>query len=229
MIKILRDASHNYPWLLKSIMGILALVFVITMGWWGFDEKAGNAVADVGDLSVSRDEFKRAFEFMYRSYKEKGAGEIKEESFKQIVIDQLIESRLWVIAARDMGITVSDTDLRDRIVQIPDFQKNGAFDPDLYRRLLAANHWTPSAFEAMQQQEILAGKARLIVRDSVALTPWELAEGQALTPKPQDPTAPTAKDRALQDMLFQKQQRALAAYQEALKAKIPTKIHRELL
>lgn len=229
MIKILRDASHNYPWLIKSIMGILALVFVVTMGWWGFDEKAGNAVADVGDLSVSRDEFKRAFEFMYRSYKEKGAGDIKEETFKQIVIDQLIESRLWVIAARDMGLTVSDTDLRDVIIQIPDFQKNGAFDPDLYRRLLAANHWTPSAFEAMQQQEILAGKARLIVRDSVALTPWEIAEGQALTPKPQDPTAAPAKDRALQDMLFQKQQRALAAYQEALKAKIPTKIHRELL
>jgi hypothetical protein len=229
MIKILRDASHNYPWLIKSIMGILALVFVVTMGWWGFDEKAGNAVADVGDLSVSRDEFKRAFEFMYRSYREKGAGEIKEEAFKQIVIDQLIESRLWVIAARDMGLTVSDTDLRDTIIQIPDFQKNGAFDPDLYRRLLAANHWTPSAFEAMQQQEILAGKARLIVRDSVALTPWEIAEGQALTPKPQDPTAAPAKDRALQDMLFQKQQRALAAYQEALKAKIPTKIHRELL
>jgi hypothetical protein len=229
MIKILRDASHNYPWLIKSVMGILALVFVVTMGWWGFDEKAGNAVADVGDLSVSRDEFKRAFEFMYRSYREKGAGEIKEEAFKQIVIDQLIESRLWVIAARDMGLTVSDTDLRDTIIQIPDFQKNGAFDPDLYRRLLAANHWTPSAFEAMQQQEILAGKARLIVRDSVALTPWEIAEGQALTPKPQDPTAAPAKDRALQDMLFQKQQRALAAYQEALKAKIPTKIHRELL
>lgn len=229
MIKILRDASHNYPWLIKSIMGILALVFVVTMGWWGFDEKAGNAVADVGDLSVSRDEFKRAFEFMYRSYREKGAGEIKEETFKQIVIDQLIESRLWVIAARDMGLTVSDTDLRDTIIQIPDFQKNGAFDPDLYRRLLAANHWTPSAFEAMQQQEILAGKARLIVRDSVALTPWEIAEGQALTPKPQDPNSPMTKDRALQDMLFQKQQRALAAYQEALKAKIPTKIHRELL
>ena len=71
--------------------------------------------------------------------------------------------------------------------------------------------------------------ARLIVRDSVALTPWEIAEGQALTPKPQDPTAAPAKDRALQDMLFQKQQRALAAYQEALKVKIPTKIHRELL
>lgn len=229
MIKILRDSSHNYPWLIKSIMYTLALAFVITMGWWGFDERSSNAVADVGDLTVSRDEFKRAFEFMYRSYKEKGPGEIKEEAFKQIVVDQLIEGRLWVIAARDMGLTVSDTDLRDMIIQIPDFHKNGAFDSDLYRRLLAANHWTPAAFEAMQQQEILAGKARLIVRDSVALTPWEIAEGQALTPKPQDPNATTAKDRALQDMLFQKQQRALAAYQEALKAKIPTKINRELL
>jgi hypothetical protein len=232
MIKNLRDAAHNYPWLLKSIMGILAVAFVVTMGWWGFGEQTSNAVADVGDLSVSRDEFRRAYEFMYRSYKEKNAGELKEETFKQLVIDQMVEGRLWVIAAKDMGLTVSDADLRDLIIQIPDFQKNGAFDPELYRRLLAANHWTPSAFEATQQQELLAGKARMIVRDSVALTPSEISEGQTLMTRPQDPDpakAAMAKDRVLQDMLFQKQQRAMTAYQEALKAKIPIKIHRELL
>jgi len=232
MIKIMRSAAHNYPWLLKSIMGILAVAFVITMGWWGFGEQATNAVANVGELTVSRDEFRRAYEFMYRTYKERGGGELKDETFKQLVIDQLVESRLWVIAAKDMGLTVSDTDLRDMIVQIPDFQKNGAFDPDLYRRLLAANHWTPAAFEATQQQEILAGKARMVVRDAVALTPSEVAEGQALTTRPQnsDPTNPlTGRERAIQDMLLQKQQRALQAYQEALKAKIPIKIHRELL
>jgi peptidyl-prolyl cis-trans isomerase D len=227
MIKIMRTAAHDYPWLLKSIMGILAVAFVITMGWWGFGEQTTNAVANVGDLTVSRDEFRRAYEFMYRSYKERGGGDLKDETFKQLVIDQLVESRLWVIAAKDMGLTVSDTDLRDMIVQIPDFQKNGAFDPDLYRRLLAANHWTPAAFEATQQQEILAGKARMVVRDAVALTPSEIAEGQALTTRTQD--ADPTKSRALQDMLLQKQQRALAAYQESLKAKIPIKIHRELL
>jgi peptidyl-prolyl cis-trans isomerase D len=131
-----------------------------------------------------------------------------------------------------MGITVSETDLRDMIVQIPDFQKNGAFDPELYQRLLAANHWTPAAFETTQMQEILAGKARMVVRNAVTLTPAEVAEGQILMMRPQgsDPNqAIAAKDRVLQDMLLQKQQRALQAFQEALKTKVPIKIHRELL
>ena len=42
MIKVMREASHNHPWLLKSIMGILAIAFIITMGWWGFGEQAGS-------------------------------------------------------------------------------------------------------------------------------------------------------------------------------------------
>ncbi|MCA1957376.1 MAG: SurA N-terminal domain-containing protein [Nitrospira sp.] len=232
MIKTIRDAAHNYPWLLKSIMGILAIAFVITMGWWGFGEQSTNAVATVGDLTVSRDEFRRAYELMYRAYKERGGGDLNDETFKQLVIDQLVENRLWVIAAQEMGITVSDTDLREMILQIPDFQKNGAFDPDLYRRLLAANHWTPAAFEAAQKQELLAGKARMVVRNSVALTPAELTEGQALTTRAQGAETPDflgGRDRAVQDMLLQKQQRALSAYQDALKAKIPVKIRRELL
>lgn len=232
MIKVMRNASHNHPWLLKSIMGILAIAFVITMGWWGFGEQTGSAVASVGDLTVSRDEFRRAYENMYRFYKEKVPGEFKDETIKQFVIEQLVDNRLWLIAAKDMGVTVSDADLREMIVQIPDFHKNGAFDPESYKRLLAANHLTPAIFEAAQSKEILGNKARMIVRDSVALTPSEIAEGQALMTRPQDSDpakAATAKDRVLQDMLFQKQQRALVAYQESLKAKVPVKIHRELL
>ena len=232
MIKVMRSAAHNYPWLLKSIMGILATAFVITMGWWGFGDQAGSTVASVGDLTVSRDEFRRAYENMYRFYKEKVPGEFKDETIKQFVIEQLVDNRVWLIAAKDLGVTVSDADLREMIVQIPDFQKNGVFDPELYQRLLAANHLTPAVFEAAQYKEVLGNKARVIVRDSVALTPAEISEGQSLMTRPQDSDsakAATAKERVLQDMLFQKQQRALAAYQESLKGKIPMKIHRELL
>lgn len=232
MIKVMRDASHNYPWLLKSIMGILAIAFVITMGWWGFGEQPGNTVATVGDLAVTRDEFRRAYENMYRFYKEKVPGEFKDETIKQFVIEQLVDNRLWQMAAKDMGITVSDGDLREMIVQVPEFQKNGAFDPEVYQRLLAANHLTPKVFEEAQAKEILGNKARMFVRDAVALTPSEISEGQALmTRQPNtDPAKATeAKDRVLQDMLFQKQQRALVAFQESLKGKIPVKIHRELL
>ena len=234
MIKLMREASHSYPWLLKSIMGVIALAFVITMGWWGFRDQpdAGSVVASVGDLTVSRDEFRRAYENTYRYYKDKVPGEFKDETIKQLVVDQLVNNRTWLIAAKNMGLTVADDALREVIMQIPDFQKNGTFDPEVYQRLLSANHLTPSIFEAMEAKELLSNKARMIIRDAVALTPAELAEAQAFTLRQteSDPAkAAAAKDRAMQDVLFQKQQRALTAYTESLKTSIPIKINRELL
>jgi len=232
MIKLMREASHNYPWLLKSIMGVLAIAFIITMGWWGFGEQRGSVVASVGDMTVSIDEFKRAYENSYRFYKEKLPSEFKDETIKQFVVDQLVDNRVWLIAAKNMGITVSDADLRDAIIQIPDFQKNGQFDPELYQRILAANHLTPALFEAIESKELLGNRARMVIADAVTLTPSELAEAQALTvrqPESDSAKAVAAKDRAVQDILFQKQQRALQAYTQSLKATIPITIHRELL
>jgi peptidyl-prolyl cis-trans isomerase D len=213
-------------------MGFVAITFIVGMGWWGFGETSGATVASVGDLTVSRDEFRRAYENTYRAYKDRLQGEIKDEMIKQFVLEQLIENRLWLLAAKDMGLTVSAEDLRADITRRPEFQRNGQFDPDLYRRLLAANRLTPSTFEAVETQDILTDKARMIIRDSVALTPTEVAEAQALVARQAtlaQPSSSQAQERIYQDFLFQKQQRALAAYTEALKTRIPVKIHRELL
>lgn len=232
MIKVLRYTHDRYPWLLAAAMGFIAVTFIVGMGWWGFGDHTGNVVASVGDLTVSRDEFRRAYENMYRFYKEKVPGEFKDEMIKQSVVEQLVENHLWLIVAKEMGITVSNDELRDAITRSPDFQRNGTFDPEIYQRLLAANHLTPSVFEAMEMKNIMTTKAKMVVRDAVALTPSELAEAQALMlrqPESDPAKAAAAKDHAMQDMLFQKQQRALMAYTEALKAKLPIKIHRELL
>ncbi|MGZ8375033.1 MAG: SurA N-terminal domain-containing protein, partial [Nitrospira sp.] len=168
----------------------------------------------------------------HRLYKDNVKADFKEEEFKEFVVGQLVDSRIWIIAAEEMGVRVADADLRELIMQIPAFQKNGAFDPELYKRILAANHLTPAAFESIQHQEVLANKARMIVRDSVALTPAEIAEGQSLMTRPQDSDpakAAEAKQRVLDDMLLQKQQRALVSFQQSMKAKLPVIIRRELL
>jgi SurA N-terminal domain len=232
MIKLLREVAHDYPWFLKSIMGILAIAFIITMGWWGFGQQTGNVVASVGDLTIQQDEYRRAYENTYRFYKDKGQTDIKDEFLKQFVLEQLIENRMWLLAAQEMGLSVSDDDLRNAVMQRPEFHRNGAFDPDLYRRLLAANHLTPSLFEAMEAKDLLTNKARLVVMDAVALTPSELSEAQTLITRQAetDPAkAAAAKERIFQSVLFQKQQRALMAYAEAMKTKVPIKIHKELL
>lgn len=231
MIKLLREVSHDHPWILKTIMGLLAIAFIITMGWWGFSEQASNEIAVVGELKIPLDEFRRGYENAYRFYRDNLQGEVKEETIKQMVLDQLIDTRLWLLVARDMNLTVMPEDLREYIVSRPDFQRDGKFDPDLYRRILAANRLTPATFEAMQSIELLANKARTLVRDSVALTPEEISEAQALAARqPQgEPAKGTNKDTVFQDFLFQKQQRAMVAYGQALKSKIPVKIHKELL
>lgn len=232
MIKLMRESAHKYPWLLKSLMGILAIAFVITMGWWGFGQQEMNAVASVGNLSVTRDEFLRTYENTYRFYKEKVQGDFKEETLKQFVIEGLIENKIWTLAAEEMGLTVTPNELRDDIMRREDFFQNGKFDPEVYRRILAANRLTPSLFESQHTMELLRNKARMVVLDSVALTPSEIAEAQALMahqPQAESASGPSARERILQDFLFQKQQRALMAYKEAMKAKVPIQIHKELL
>jgi peptidyl-prolyl cis-trans isomerase D len=232
MIKILRFANEKYPWFLAATIGFIAITFIVGMGWWGFGESAGSVVATVGDESISLDEFKRAYENTYRFYKEKVPGEFKDETIKQYVVEQLVDHRVWLIAAHKMGLKVSDEDLRESILQTPEFQRNGRFDPEHYQRLLAANHMTPSMFESMQARELLSLKARMLVSDAVALTPAELTEAQALMLRQQesDPSkAAAAKERTIQDVLLQKQQRTLAAYAQSLKATLPISVRRELL
>lgn len=232
MIKLLREAAHDYPWFLKTIMGLLALAFIITMGWWGFGEQTGNVVAFVGDQTIPLDEFRRAYENTYRFYKDKGQNDIKDEFLKQFVLEQLIDNRMWLHVAKEMGLTVSDEDLRKAIMQRTEFQRNGSFDPEAYRRLLAANRLTPASFETMEAKDILTNKARLVIMDAVALTPSEYSEAQALVTREgeKDPAkAEAAKERIFQSFLFQKQQRALMAYSESMKSKIPIKVHKELM
>lgn len=200
MIKLLREAAHDYPWFLKSIMGVLALAFIITMGWWGFGEQGGNVIASVGDQTIPLDEFRRAYENTYRFYKDRGQNEIKDEQLKQFVLDQLIENRMWLQVAKEMGLTVSDEDLRKAIMQRTEFQRNGSFDPDAYRRLLAANRLTPSSFEAMEAKDILTNKARLVIMDAVALTPAEASEAQALVAR--EAATDPAKTEAAKERIF---------------------------
>src|SRR5207244_1318408 len=155
MIKLMRESAHKYPWLLKSAMGILAIAFVITMGWWGFGEQETDAVASVGNLTVTRDEFLRAYQNTYRFYKEKVQGDFKDETLKQFVIEGLIEDKIWTLVAEEMGLTVTPSELRDEIIGREESSRTGKVDHELHRRRPAANPVTPSLFDAHQGRERL--------------------------------------------------------------------------
>jgi len=238
VLKVIRESAIERPWFYRTLMVLIAAVFVVTMGWWGFEENKEDIIVRVGDDKVSRTEYLQAYKRLteqYRFLKQEGviSTDVPEDQLKQQVIDQLIESRLWSRVAREMGVVVTVNELRDSIVKIPAFQNNGKFDPELYKRVLAQNQLTPEQFEAVQRAELMREKARMLVRESVAPTADELAMAQAILasqPTPAVPMQDSAQtDRALQAVLRQKQQRALFAYQEGLRARTPISVRRELM
>src|SRR5207245_31695 len=179
----------------------------------GFEENKEDIIVRVGDDKVSRSEYLQTYQFLterYRYLKQEGAitADISEDQLKQQTIEQLIESRLWMQAAREMGVVVTADELRESITKIPAFQHNGQFDPEQYKRLLAQNRLTPELFETAQRADLLREKARMLVRESVAPTMDELAEVQALLAAQPTPAVPMqagpSPDRAVQTVLFQK-------------------------
>ena len=236
MLKVIREGAIERPWFYRTVMGLIAVVFIVTMGWWGFEQNKEDAIVTVGDERVSRDEYLRLLQNMSRFYKEvmPDGDKMPEDQLKQMVIDQLIDSRLWTQAAREMGVIVTANEVRESILKIPAFQRNGKFDPEHYKLLLAQNRLTPELFETSQRGDLLREKARMLVRESVAPTTDELSEVQAMLAAQPTPAVPLqggghSSDRAAQAVLAQKQQRALMAYQEALKAKSKISVRRELM
>ncbi len=235
MIRLIREGSQNYPWLLKGVVLVLAVTFVVGMGWFGFDQaQQSDSVALVGTHKISIQHFRRAYNNTYRFYKDQlKQKDIDEESLKQTVLNGLIDSKLWLVAAGNFGLAVSPEELKHSIMTRQEFQKDGAFDPQFYHRLLATNHLSPREYESQRTQDLLSEKAQLIVQDVVSLTQAETEEVEALasrqTGNETDGGDEAIRERIKRQLLFQKKQRALQAFQANLRGTAKVEIHEEFL
>jgi peptidyl-prolyl cis-trans isomerase D len=234
MLKILRKGAVENPFILKFIMGLLAVVFVIGMGWGlgGFVKSTPeNNIAEVNGAAISKAEYDRNYEQTFKLYRNLLQENFKEEMVKNFVIDSLIDKKLWIQAAHAMGLSLSLEELQNAIIHTPSFQDKGRFDPELYRRVLRLNQLNPEVYEQNLREELLIAKVTNAIRDSIVLTDSEIKEAQAsLKDKKGTPDQQALEEaKAVGDLLQQKRQRAILAYQENLKAKSKINIQRRLL
>lgn len=233
MIRIIREGSAKYPWILKGLILGIAVTFVIGMGWYGYESSQPNAVATIGPFKVTKDEYLRTKQGYYRFYRDQlKQEEIKEDTLKQLALEGLITTKSWQLLAEEFNLAVAPQELHDAIVTQKDFQKDGAFDTEYYQRLLAANRMTPHQYEQQRRNELLAEKARLLVAEATTLTPAEMKEVKDLTARQTLEGAepdPTVLEQIRMQFLMQKKQRAMQAFQAALRARGDVTIHEELL
>ncbi len=224
MLKILRKGAVENPWFYRSLVGVLAAAFIVTMGWgFGLREKR-DVVALVNSIEISRPQFEQTKQRYAEFFRNASKGEeINEDLVKNAAINDLVDRELWLAAARAMGLSVSDAELIDAITNISAFHREGKFSSDFYRRLLAQSRLTPAQFERAHREDLLMAKAKALVAQAAALTPQEIEEAKKNAPKE------TGPDRAAANALEQKRQRLVQSFGATLRAKSRTVIHRELL
>lgn len=157
------------------ILGLLAIPFV----FFGLDSYIQSvpqdAVAQVGDSEISVSEFQTEFS-RYRAQLRQQQGDAYDElqanrpEARREFLEGMIDRRLLVQHAQSMGMAISASTIAEVIRNVPAFQVDGRFDPEVYRQRIAASGQTPSAFERELATDLLIQELPAAVTSSVIVT-----------------------------------------------------------
>ncbi len=225
MLKNIREGAISKPWFFRLLMLCVAVVFAVSMGWWGFggDSREENYIAKVSEEHISIEDYQVAYRRTSRFYREVLQSEYDDEKVRRQVIDGLVDNKLWAQEAKRMGLAIGDAALKEAFVTTAAFQTEGKFDPERYTRFLGIQKMTPKTFEEKQREGLLVEKVKVVVKDGVALTPREIKDIEESDPPNTD------LDQAIEDRLARKKDRAVFAYILALREKANIVIKEDLL
>jgi peptidyl-prolyl cis-trans isomerase D len=125
------------------------------------DGVGGQSVAQVGDYTISQEEFANALRERQEMIRRSVDGRIDpvmldNPELRRSVLETLVQRRLLVAQAHSAGLTVSDGHLRGEINEAPAFRdESGKFSFTRYQNFLKSEGMTPPVFEARLRQDIL--------------------------------------------------------------------------
>ncbi len=220
MLKMMREHAKFFY--------ILFFIVILSFIFWGVgsvDKSTAVPVVKIGKEQITLEDFWTAYDrarnFYKEVYKDKFNDELEKQlNIKQLVLDALINERVLFITAKKAGITVTDEELEDAIINDPAFLRDGRFNKDIYLRILDLNRMTPEFFESMKRKEITALKMRRLVGESVALTDIDLKKSSG---------GEQPKADVVQAMLFEMRDKVLKSYIEGMKNKMKIEVNQQII
>ncbi len=189
------------------------------------DKSTSTPVAEIGRDKITIEDYWKTYERarnVYRDiYKEKFDEEMEKKlRLKEKVLDTLIEEKVLLLAAKDLGLRASDEEVAEAIKNEPSFTRSGVFDRDIYLRTLELNRISPETFENAKRQELTLQKIKRLIGESVDLTESEIK---------QIPGDEQTKKAFMQALLLDKRDKAVKSYVEGLKKQMKIKINTQLI
>ncbi len=159
MLQALRSSAASI--VAKAVIGLLVVSFAI----WGiqgyiFQAQQREFVANVGDLQVTGNELRSAFQRDVNLYRQRGLDITAEQarSFGLLdqTLDRLISGRLYVLTGDWLGMAVSDATVSRTIRNDPTFlDESGAFNRGRFELLLRQNNLTEAQWIAETRRDII--------------------------------------------------------------------------
>jgi len=164
---------------------VLFIIVILSFIFWGvgpLDKPTELTVAEVGKEKITIEEYWRTYENARTMYRQIFRDQFNEElekklNLKEAVLESIINERVMLAAAADMGITVSDLEVQDAILSNPQFKRDGVFKKEVYFRTLELNRMTPEQFERSTRQQMAVSKLKSIIWASVDGIPSEVTPG----------------------------------------------------
>jgi peptidyl-prolyl cis-trans isomerase D len=182
MLGVMRKYKQSI--VIKIVFGVIVLSFIgtIFLVWGkGDDVSTGGYAAKVNGNKITLDDYQKSYYRIRNIYEQIYGKSLTPEMEKQIglkkmAMDSLIDAVLVRQESKKLGIKVSKDDISNEIAKIPSFQKDGAFNFDLYVQTLKANRITPQSFEDSQEADLIVKKTRDKIKDRVMLTDQDLLQ-----------------------------------------------------
>jgi peptidyl-prolyl cis-trans isomerase D len=177
--------KHARSTFIKIVFWILIAVFVS----WGVGVMVTgdkvNVAAMVDGEPISAQEYARAHERMERVYRELYRENLNPQLLAQLnlgqrALDDLVTERLLKREAERLGLRVSDDEVRESILEIPNFQDGSRFDRNRYLNVLRASRVSPAEFEESQRETLLVGKLEGLLTDGLTVSDQEVRDLHAL-------------------------------------------------
>jgi hypothetical protein len=159
MISAMR--SKFGPAIIFGVMGVIVVVFVFSGIFTRSSLSGGPGVAgEVNGETITYSEFSRALNQRVEMLKGMLGGKVTEEQIAQFriseaVFQDLAQRKVMVQMAKKEGFMPSPEQIREQIVKMDAFKKDGRFDKMQYKAVLAANQYTDVRFEELVAQDIM--------------------------------------------------------------------------
>lgn len=172
MMERMREGANSI-WV-KIILGLIILSFVFA-GVGSYLAGSGNQfAAKVDGQEISQREFETAYQ-NERNRMQLQLGDYFStlmgdpayvQQFRRNVLDRMVNDLLIQQRAEELGMRISDAQVRQTILSMPEFQRDGAFDNEQYNMLLRRAGMTPDMFAESMRTDLLRQQFLIAIQGS---------------------------------------------------------------